>query len=825
MFPACMEMVIDNISLNNQVEIFKRKMLIVTSVTLILPPVTGIFLLSFVGVFPYPEVFYPFTDYAAVVVLVSCGIGFWLNNRFIGSIVKLLKSRKSSDYYKKHLRRLPIYYFSVLFLYFAVGLNATLFSLSTFHGFNYGFEKYLISFLGIIPGGLVTALPIFFYLTDALGKFLAPHHIPISVAPIKLKLVVLGLFIPIFIDTLLIMYFYNRTGYLEFDTIFIWLFLIVIAAVGTLMAWQSFKQSLSPFVNALELDNDRYTNVDIIAQSLDELGILSNRWRDLWQRVLEYEKRLSDSNTSLKNDIQQRTQQLENERLFIDSALEKAGALLVVLDRNGRIVRFNTACEKLTGFSFSELQNSPIWEWLIPPEQVKAVRQTFNNLTNNEGDSSYENDLMTKNGERVLVAWTNSTIKDDEGFVKYTISIGIDISERQKKEQDLEEARKIAETSSRAKSEFLSRMSHELRTPMNAILGFGQLLEMGNDNLTKDQKASVDEIINGGHHLLALINDVLDLAKIEQGKFEVQLKDIILTEVIEEVISMMMYLAKEKNISIHYDFVNMRDILVSADRLRLKQVIINLLSNAIKFNRFEGEIFIDIQLRDNNLIKVGVRDTGYGILEEELNKLFMPFERLNSAGSHFADGTGIGLALSKHLMHFMNGDISVGDVSDNGCTFYIEMPYAGNSESIPLANINNSVLNTTDDTLLSPKNTVLYVEDNSANLRLISRAISRRDDILFISAEDGVSGLEMVSKHFPDLVLLDINLPGIDGLEVIKQIRLNDDIAHIPVVAVTANALPSDIQIYNDAGFDEILIKPLDINQFFNVLECFLPEK
>ncbi|MDH5661333.1 MAG: hypothetical protein OEY65_10065, partial [Gammaproteobacteria bacterium] len=231
---------------------FIRRIQVVTWVTLILPPVTGILMLSFVGVFPFPEVLYPFTDYAAVVVICATFLGFKITKSYTREMVHLRNNPELQEIYQVKLKRLPLYYFSILFLYFALGLVSTLYSLSTLYGYNYPLSKYFISFLGVIPGALITALPIFFYLTDALGRFLAPHGINVSVAPIKLKLIVLGLFIPILIDTLLIMYFYDRTGYLGIETVGIWFFLIVIAAIGTFMAWNSFRLGLSPFVLTLD---------------------------------------------------------------------------------------------------------------------------------------------------------------------------------------------------------------------------------------------------------------------------------------------------------------------------------------------------------------------------------------------------------------------------------------------------------------------------------------------------------------------------------------------------------------------------------------------
>ena len=806
---------------------FKRSMWIVTWVTLVLPPVTGIFMLSFVGVFPFPEVFYPFIDYAAIVVFCASFFGIRVTQNFIRDIIQLAKSPDSLNKHKKRLKRLPLYYFSILFIYFAAGLVSTLYSLSSLHGFNYTANKYIISFLGVIPGGLITALPIFFYLTDTLGKYLAPHGVHISVTPIKLKLIVLGLFVPVLIDTLLIMYFYDRTGYLALETIGIWFFLIVIAAIGTFMAWQSFRQSLSPFVTALDVEQGDHANIHIIPQSLDELGLLSHRWQNLWLKVLDYEKRLDDANISLKSDVLESTRQLDSERQFIDKVLENANALIVVLDRDGHIVRFNPECEKITGFSFYELRNKPIWEWLIPPEQHVEVKQIFSNLTDAGLDSKYENDLVKCDGDRVRVAWNNSTIKDESGKVQYVVSIGIDVSNIHAAQQALHESKVAAEKASHAKSEFLSRMSHELRTPMNAVLGFGQLLQTDNSNLTADQKEFIEEIMQGGTHLLALINEVLDLAKIEEGKFDVDITDVDLSKVISESISLLKPQAQQCNISLFDNTQNNNNYIIKADKFRLKQAFINLLSNAIKYNSDNGEVHIEINPPSKNKIRILVRDTGPGIPLDMLDKLFIPFERLDNLNSNTIEGTGIGLALSKRIIKLMHGDIGVESRPGHGCTFYIDIPYVSNDAQISIdPTIDDTKTTETDTETLNktPRYTVLYVEDNPSNLRLVSHAIQKRPDIQLISAHTGTLGLDMAISHLPDLILLDINLPGINGMDILYKLKHSEQTKHIPVVAVTANAMPRDVEAGLTAGFNDYLIKPLDIVRFREILQSYLPK-
>ena len=811
---------IDNGSQNS----FIRRMQVVTWVTLILPPVTGILMLSFVGVFPFPEVLYPFVDYAAIVIVCAIFLALKINKTFTKDILHLGNNPGLQEKYKVNLKKLPLYYFSLLFLYFTLGLVSTLFSLSTLHGFNYPASKYFFSILGVIPGGLITALPIFFYLTDALGRFLAPRGINISVAPIKLKLIVLGLFTPILIDTLLIMYFYDRTGYLNIETVGIWFFLIVTAAIGTFMAWNSFRQSFSPFVLAIDSNNDNYSHVQIIPQSLDELGTLSKQWQDLWLRVLKYEEQLSDSNSLLRNDVQQRTYELESERTFVDKLIANAGALIIVLDRKGHVIRFNPAIERASGFLFDEVKHSPIWEWLIPAEQVDDVKKVFTQLREHGHESQYENDIMTKDGGRLLVAWNNVGVKNEKGYVQYIVAIGIDISERQKAQQSLVDAIKLAEKNSNAKSEFLSRMSHELRTPMNAIMGFGQLLEYDQNNLNPMQKKYAKEILRASEHLLELINEVLDLSKIEQGSFDIYIEPTNLNSIIKESISILAPQAKLNNIRLINAIPEKNQYRVSADQLRLKQVFINLLSNAIKYNVPGGKVEVFVTVIDS-MMRVSVKDSGEGISEEMQKRLFKPFERLSHKNDEKIEGTGIGLALSKRMIELMEGRLGVTSALSQGSTFYFDIPYLGIIDAIDADN--ESVTKEKGDTVVETgkKYKVLYVEDNPQNIRLISSIIGFRKDIELIIAHNGRLGVELALADSFDLILLDINLPEMSGLDVHNELRLNNKTGKLPIVAISANAMQHDIDVALSAGFNDYLVKPIDLKHFNNMLEQYLPLK
>ncbi|MDH5180733.1 MAG: ATP-binding protein [Gammaproteobacteria bacterium] len=803
---------------------FRRRMWTINMVTLALPPLTGIFMLSFVGVFPFPQVFYPFTDYALIVVLSAATLGFFLTKRFLSDVVTLANDPARHLNTRKRLRLLPLFYFSLLFLYFAVGLVSTLYSLSTLHGYNYPPQKYVTSFLGVIPGGLITALPIFFYLTDTLGRYLAPKGIQESVAPIRLKLIVLGLFVPVLIDTLLLMYFYDRTGYLSTETIGIWFFLVLIAAAGTLMAWSSFRQSMSPFRNALVHDEHDHSNVSIVPQSLDELGLLSQQWRELWLRAMRYEQQLSEQNTLLKNGIVKSNQELESEKELFGKMLKNTSAFLLVLDTQGIIFRYNPAFEEATGHHFPDHLHKPVWEWLIPKDGTQKARNAFFQIINSRTDSKYEDYVLKSNGDKLLVTWNNSCIMDAHNTVQFLVAVGIDISKRLTMQKELEEAKETAEQSSKAKSEFLSRMSHELRTPMNAILGFGQLLQMDNNNLSETQIHHVEEVMQGAEHLLELINEVLDLTRIEEGRFEVQLEPTDISDIITESVSMLFPLANKNDIELINMLPSGTSYIVQADRLRIKQVFINLLSNAIKYNKPKGQVIIKHSRPDEHTLRIAVSDSSGGIEPSLVNKLFTPFERLNHQNNHTIEGTGIGLALSKRLVELMHGQIGLENRPGTGCTFYFDLPFVAQSSQPPPSNGTNQNQHKSKQRP-TKRYKVLYVEDNPPNLRLVSSALEIRSDIQLISAHTGTLGLDMAMIHIPDLILLDINLPGMNGIDILAELRHNGQTKHIPVIAITANAMTRDIEHGKQIGFNEYLIKPLNIKLFHDVLLDYLPEE
>ena len=379
-------------------------------------------------------------------------------------------------------------------------------------------------------------------------------------------------------------------------------------------------------------------------------------------------------------------------------------------------------------------------------------------------------------------------------------------------------SRKVDEATkaNNAKSDFLSQMSHELRTPMNAILGFGQLLEM---QLPEGQfRSNASHIVTGGNHLLKLINEVLDLAKIESGSIEMAEDEVSLTEIVEECLLLLRQLAESKNIDIINNVSSIENHYIKADFFRLKQVVLNLLSNAVKYNRDNGTVVLSCGEVNSGTLRLSIKDTGNGMNEAQLEKLFRPFERMGAELSDI-EGTGIGLVISKSLIEMMHGDIGVESTPGLGSRFWIDMHCREKGDvivneievpdqtiSVPLTETNNE------------DRSILYIEDNPANLLLIERIVEQHTPYIFFSAMTPTLGLEMVRKHRPDLILLDINLPEMNGYEVMERLQAEDATSDIPVIAITANAMPSEVERGKAAGFLEYVLKPIEVNGLIDVI-------
>ncbi|HEX8785564.1 MAG TPA: ATP-binding protein [Telluria sp.] len=389
---------------------------------------------------------------------------------------------------------------------------------------------------------------------------------------------------------------------------------------------------------------------------------------------------------------------------------------------------------------------------------------------------------------------------------------------------ELELAIEEAREANRAKSAFLSSMSHELRTPLNAILGFAQILASGAMPTTPEQKTEfAGHIVKSGRHLLTLINEILDLAKVEAGAVALSMGPVGLGEILAECRTMIAPLATTRGIQVRYP--EPQSTAVLADRTRLKQVLLNLLSNAVKYNRDGGMVTVECAQCGAQRLRVSVRDTGMGLGSEQLAALFQPFNRLGQEGGT-QEGTGIGLVVTRRLIELMGGTIGVSSSPGVGSTFYIELSTA--EPSAPASSAVPALSAAADDgaaVAAAAPRLVLYIEDNPANLKLVQEIVAFRPDLRLLPAPDGRAGLSLARSQRPEVILTDLNLPGMSGLEVLGELRRDPDTSGIPVIALTANAMPRDIERGLAAGFARYLTKPIDIDKFNEAIDGVLAQR
>ncbi|NHZ80533.1 response regulator [Massilia sp. CCM 8695] len=384
---------------------------------------------------------------------------------------------------------------------------------------------------------------------------------------------------------------------------------------------------------------------------------------------------------------------------------------------------------------------------------------------------------------------------------------------------ELEVAMAAAKNANQAKSAFLSSMSHELRTPLNAILGFAQILTSESLPSTLAQKKEfAGHILKSGRHLLTLINEILDLAKVESGTVTLSMEPVALADMLVECRNMTEPLAQQRKIRML--FPDAPDAVVQADRTRLKQVLLNLLSNAIKYNREMGAVVCDCSVVTANRVRLSVQDTGMGLRPDQIASLFQPFNRLGQENGS-EEGTGIGLVVTRRLVELMGGEIGVSSSVGVGTVFWIEL---GLTQPVPSAVGEATVLTLEHKAAPAPlaDHSLLYVEDNPANLKLVQEIVRFRPDLHLLTAPDGHIGIELAKAHLPDVILMDLNLPCVSGADALKELRSDPRTAHIPVIALTANAMPRDIERGLASGFFRYLTKPINIDEFNEAIDSTL---
>ncbi len=499
---------------------------------------------------------------------------------------------------------------------------------------------------------------------------------------------------------------------------------------------------------------------------------------------------------------------------------------------DNKFVMANKAAAKVLGYETIENLLNTHPSKLSPeyqPNDVSSYEKanSMMEIAHHKGYHRFEWIHKKNNGEEFPVDVSLTRIPYHGDYALFCV--WRDISERKEIEHSLITAREESEKANLAKSQFLSNMSHELRTPMNAIMGFSQLLNLEIDPpLSESQQENVDEIRKASDHLLALINEILDLSRIDVGRIDLSIETVSTHRVIADAISLIEPLAQKRGVNILLTMngtettlnnLALHDQALLADQTRLMQVMLNLLGNAVKYNNEQGTITVDCIYHDEST-RISIHDTGKGLTQEQQSLLFKPFERLGAEHTS-VEGIGIGLVIAKKITELMGGTIGVKSQKGAGSSFWIELPNS------PLTIKHQDFIN--EEEVLEPdidnkvQRTVLYIEDNPANLKLVSQLIGQIQNINMLDACEPIHGIALAKKYNPDLILLDINLPGIDGFEVLKQLHKLTDHS-IPIIAVSANAMLEDVEKGLAAGFDHYITKPIDIRKFLSIVESALFE-
>ncbi len=490
-----------------------------------------------------------------------------------------------------------------------------------------------------------------------------------------------------------------------------------------------------------------------------------------------------------------------------------APALIWLAGPDGSPTWFNQRWLQTTGQDMA-LALTSSWTTRVHADDYERVRAAFEQAFDQRQPYDLEFRVRRADGRLAWVADNGIPRSNAEGVFEGYISYGWEITGRKAAESALIAAKVEAERANRAKSEFLSRMSHELRTPMNAILGFGQLLESDTgEPLRGGQRARVQEMLRGGRHLLALINEVLDLARIEAGTMQLQLAPVDLDGLADECQRLVQPMASERGIALRRQTPPAGAGSVLADPTRLRQVLLNLLSNAIKYNREGGSVVLACLHEADGRVRIEVTDSGPGISAAQQQRLFQAFERLDADKSG-VEGAGIGLALSKWLVDLMHGEIGVDSRPGAGSTFWVRLAAIGAAAAAaaPAPAAATTVAS-------QRRHSVLYIEDNVVNQVLMEGMLAHRPGIDLLLAGLPGEGLALAAQAPPDLVLLDIQLPGMSGFEVLQRLREQPAMRHVPVIAVSANAMPADLEEARRAGFDGYLTKPLDMPHLLAVVD------
>jgi PAS domain S-box-containing protein len=502
---------------------------------------------------------------------------------------------------------------------------------------------------------------------------------------------------------------------------------------------------------------------------------------------------------------QELAEQRERFQLLVEGVKEYA---ILMLDPDGRIVSWNAGAERIKGYAAAEVLGRHFSIFYMPDAIEDGHPEMELRLAISDGRYEEEGWRVRKDGSRFWASVLLTALVGEHGELRGFAKVTRDLTERRAQSQEHERLQLQAEAASRAKTEFLSRMSHELRTPLNAVLGFAQLL--GLDALRPQQREAVDQIQRAGELLLALIEEVLDISMIESDRLALSLEPIQLDALVRQCLQIIAPMAAEHGIQIVAPPHQHTEGYAVADQQRLKQALLNLLSNAVKYNSPHGTMWVTLAIEDDRAV-ISVGDSGRGIDPESIERLFTPFERLGAESGDVA-GTGLGLSLSKRLVELMGGSLTVESEVGRGSIFHIILE----STAAPAFEDEPALAGTTRADVTA---TVLYIEDNLANLRLVERILAHVGSVEVISAMQGKLGLEFARAHRPDMILLDLHLPDMTGEDVAAALKRDPETRDIPIVILTAAAHASQRRRLLDLGVHAYLTKPFNVAEMLTIVE------
>ncbi len=499
----------------------------------------------------------------------------------------------------------------------------------------------------------------------------------------------------------------------------------------------------------------------------------------------------------------------ESEAKYIDLYENSPSAFLSACYQSGTIIRCNKALAQLLGFSQQELLNMNAKHLFADTEQgIHKAKKYMRKTLKGFHIKNCQLQMKHKNGENIWISLSERPITDAKGYaIESRITI-TDIRAQKELEESLIKSQINSDRANLAKSHFLSQMSHELRTPMHSILGFSQLLEREFENTPQGDYVSY--ILNSGKHLLSLMDDILDLSRIESGKIPLDIKNIELLQVIEKCTAAMKDISQKKDVTLFVEKKHKFKRIIQADFTRITQVLLNILSNAIKYNNPGGQVTLTAQNINEDNVRISIEDNGLGVKQNFQSELFTPFNRLGQENSEI-EGTGIGLVISKKLIESMNGSIGFTSTEGKGSKFWINIPLA--SQQQVSATMNTEKQSGTASALSSKAQTVLYVEDNPIDMQLMKILIKNNfPNVDLLVAANAEEGIELAHSQSPSIIILDILLPGLNGLEALKRLKQSPKTRDINIIALTAEATQKNIDDGLSAGFYAYLTKPVDLN-------------